>query len=401
MAASALVVVAVALAGTVVALNREPEVDTAGMLLNRPTQGALAGDRAFLNDVIDIWESQLTYADEARYRLYDDLRGAPHVIWAGDTPAGRAAVVVQQTYLHKDYWVHAEGVRTVKGLVAVDPEDGKLKLVATQSPMTDVPEAATYFRFGRLDRTMLFLDEGKPIYYSATATDGSANSFRPEWQRLRTHDGVALMSDQPDPEPGSVRYFIAYQGDQPPEVVNHNTRLLLGSASAGAYLDHQLGDPDYRLPIPNFFAWQDKWTLGKPITGVNTESLAFNASPRSKWQITAWTHDRVVFIQETMIIRHDSELDSQGSVLSVAVGGIGLDNVDTVGDTDHDLIDHDALLPIKYHIPYGDGWVVANKGKPLAYRTTPDGQWTDAGKDAALLPDNAIQVKVGEDVVTL
>jgi RNA polymerase sigma factor (sigma-70 family) len=38
-----------------------------------------------------VWQSDLTYMDEARFRVYDDLRGEPHIRGAGDTPAGRVA----------------------------------------------------------------------------------------------------------------------------------------------------------------------------------------------------------------------------------------------------------------------------------------------------------------------
>jgi hypothetical protein len=407
MAGSAVAVAAVAVAGSIVALDRhDPEVDTAAMLLTRPTQGALAGDRAFVDEVIDIWQSQLTYADEARFRLYDDLRGTPHVLWAGNTPAGRAAVVVQQTYVHKDYWVHDEGMRLVRGLVAIDPEDGKLKLAGTRPPTDNEPEAVTRFTFGRNDRTMLVVDEGEPLYYAVhttndTDTDFAHDRYRPNWQRLHPRDGVAVLSDFNEAGQAGYNFFVAYQGDHPPGEIGYNSKLMAGGDSLRGHLDHRDRDPDYRLPIPNFFPWQDKWTVGEPTAGVSTEALTFNAVPRSRWQITAWRPDIVVFIQETMVIGHSSEKDSKGSVLTVATGEIREDGVRIVDSVQHDLVDHGAVLPIRYRIPDGGGWVVANKGKTLAYRTAPDGQWTEAGKDAALLPDNAIQVKVGDKTVTL
>lgn len=64
-------------------------------------------------------------------------------------------------------------------------------------------------------------------------------------------------------------------------------------------------------------------------------------------------------------------------------------------------VDRNAVLPVRFRIPDGGGWVVAHRGTNLSYRTTPDGRWQDTGDDAAWLPDNATQVKVGDQVVTL
>lgn len=406
-AASAVVVAAVAAAGTVVALNPAPQTDTAAELLSRPTQGPLANDRKFLGQVLDVWESELTYAQQARFRVYDDLRGAPHILWAGDTPYGRAAVVVQQTYLHRDYWQHTEGMRMAKGLVAVDPADGKLKLVATLSPTAE-PGAVSYFYLGPpAYRTMLIVDEGKPLYYSATTigTGGEVDMgepYRPEWRRVQASDGVALVSITDRPGPGQSQRLLAYQGDHPPEVVDINTESVRNYQAAGADVDNRLADPNYRLPIPNFFPWKDKWTLGTPVPGMSTDTLSFNARPRGAWQITVWLPDRVVFMQETMVIRQDSRRDSKGSVLTVAIGGIVGNELryDFRDAVDGAVVDHRAVLPVKYHIPDGGGWVVANKGKTLSYRVQ-GGQWQSAGRDAALLPDNAVEVKVGDQVVKL
>lgn len=402
-AASAVAVIAVATTGTVVVLSHDtaPGVDIANELLTRPTKGVLAGDRKFLNEVLDVWQSDLTYMDEARFRLYDDLRGEPHIFWAGDTPAGRAAVVVQQTYVHEDHWVHAQyaGMRTVRGLVATDPADGKLKLVATRSPFDNAPDVATTFLFGAHDRTTLILDEGKPLYYAISSTVISPNStrYRVQWRRIQAHDGAALMST--DDFVHMTEPFRTYQGDHPPEVVD--VMRPNGVADAMGGLGHRQLNPDFRLPIPNFFPWQDKWTIGTPVAGVDTEELERTARTHSGWQITVWSHDRVILLRENMIVDNKSKSPPQGAVLTVRTDEIVQNRLGTSESTDVGVVDHDAVLPIRYHIPDGGGWVVARAGKSLAYRTTPDGQWQDAGTGAALLPDNAVQVRVGDKVVTL
>ncbi|MFL6123538.1 hypothetical protein [Actinophytocola sp.] len=404
--ASAVAVIAVAVSGTVVALDHEPRADVANELLTRPTKGGLAGDRAFLAQVLGVWESDLTYMDEARFRLYDDLRGAPHVMWAGDTAAGPVAVVIQQTYVHQDYWVHAQyaGLRTVTGLVATDPTDGKLRLVATRSPIDNASDVPTCFRFGQYNRLALVVDEGKPLYLSTSVSPGSApvstgpndSRTRLQWRRIQARDGVAMLSTD-DVAAGPL---ATYQGDHPPEVVDM-ARRSSGIADAEIGLGHRQVDPHFRLPIPNFFPWKNRWTIGTPVAGVDTKELERTARPASRWQITVWSPDRVILVRENMIIDNKSKSPPQGAVLTVEtyelVGNqLGPSNVEDVG-----VVDHDAVLPIRYRIPDGGGWIVARKDGSLAYRTTRDGQWRDAGEDAALLPDDAVQVKVGEDVVSL
>ncbi|TDV53997.1 hypothetical protein [Actinophytocola oryzae] len=401
-AASAVAVLAVAAAGTVVALDREHAPDAAQQLLNTPTKGELAGDRAFQAEVIRAWEEGLTIAPEASYRYYDDLRGEPHILWAGNTPAGRAAVVVQQTYVHRDYWVHFDGLGMAKGLIAVDPADGRLKLVGTL-PVDSTPGSANYFMFGRDDETMLIVDEGKPLYYSTKPRDASSDleSYRPEWRRIQASHGVALVSipGDLDPGPAGITRRLVYQGDHPPDVVGMDTRSFETADAASIHLDHLLLDPDDRLPIPNFFGWRDKWTLGTPISGVDTADLERSARPKSAWQIIVWRPDRVFLVREVMNVDDRNLSGSTGSVLTVGASGIGQDDP-RGGDIDVGKIDHDAVLPVRYRLPDGGGWVVARKGQPLSYRTQ-GGQWHDAGRDAALLPDDAVEVKVGEDVVTL
>jgi hypothetical protein len=402
-AAGALVVVAVA--GTVVtSSNDAAPMPPADQLLTTPTKGDLADDQAFLAEAINVWRAELPLAQENRFRFYDDMRGEPHVVWAGNTPAGRAAVIVQQANIHQDYWVRASqaGMRMAEGLVAIDVADGKLKLVATRSPH-DEREPVSYYMFGPEDRTMLIVDEGKPLYYStnANAAEMTSGSFRPEWRRVQARDGAALVSIT-SPGPRQVQHILAFHGDHPPEVVDFNTKSIARINPASAYLQFRLSDPKYRIPIPNFFQWKDKWTFGTPVSGLNTNGLVFTVDDRihSQWQITVWLPGRVLLVKETQIDQEKSQFDSKGSVLTVGIGTIVQNDLD-VDLVDVARMDHDAVLPVKYHVPDGGGWVVAQKGQSLSYRTTPDGQWQDAGKGAALLPDNAVEVKVGDKVVKL
>ncbi|MEK8105278.1 hypothetical protein NKG94_08975 [Micromonospora sp. M12] len=62
----------------------------AAPLLTEPTRGDLAADEGYLRQVRQVWQRQIK-------EVGDRTRGAPHVVWAGGTPAGPAAYVAQPT----------------------------------------------------------------------------------------------------------------------------------------------------------------------------------------------------------------------------------------------------------------------------------------------------------------
>jgi hypothetical protein len=55
--------------------------------------------------------------------------------------------------------------------------------------------------------------------------------------------------------------------------------------------------------------------------------------------------------------------------------------------------DWSASLPVRLRLPDDQGVLVAAEGSALSYRVG-DGQWQDAGRDAALLPATATDVQV-------
>jgi hypothetical protein len=61
-----------------------------------------------------------------------------------------------------------------------------------------------------------------------------------------------------------------------------------------------------------------------------------------------------------------------------------------------DKPDKAATLPVKVHLPDGQGWVVADAGATLTFRTSANGEWQDAGKNSAILPEGTLQVQVSK-----
>jgi hypothetical protein len=398
-AASVLAVAAVAATATVVTQREDDPAPVADARLTMPTKGDLAGDQAFLDEARRAWEEGLPSAPEARYRYYDDLRGEPHVYWAGNTPAGRAAIVLQPVYVHPNSQVIERGLRTAEGLVAVDPGDGRFKLVTTRMIGVDaVPGQADYYRFGKDDRTVLVVDRGRPLHYDLSPVYlEDTGEIRYEWQRAEPDNGVAFLTI---PLRGRQVAAMVYEGNDPPERLPV-ARMPVVPVPASAWLNQRLPDPTYRVRSDILDWGPVMWRVGEPLEMSATEVNAlwgynpfYPASQvTSLWTIAARLSDgRVVILKETQ-----NDVAPPRLIAEVVANA---DTLDTVR-VDGGQVDKDAVLPVRFRVPDGGGWIVADKGKELSYRTSPDAPWQKAGRDAALLPANATEVLVGEHFVRL
>ena len=393
--------VAVATGATVVTLRDDPAVPVADARLTQPTKGDLAGAQAFLDDVRRVWDRDLPSAPEARDRYYDDVRGEPHVFWAGNTPAGRAAIVLQQVYVHPNSQVTVKGLRTAEGLVAVDPGDGRFKLVNTRLIGVDaVPGQADYYRFGPDDRTMLVVDRGRPLHYDlAPEYAEDVQEIRFEWRRAEPDGGVALLTAPL--RRGQVAAMV-YEGNDPPERLPV-AEMPVVPMPASSWLHLRLPDPSYRVRSDVLDWGAVMWRVGEPLeksaADIDDTWGYYRFYPSSHdvvtslWTIAAQLPDsRVVILKETQ--------NGSARPRLVAEVAANADTSDTIR-VDGGQVDKDAVLPVRFRIPDGGGWIVADKGKELSYRTAPDAPWQKAGRDAALLPANATEVLVGEHFVRL
>lgn len=402
-AASVLAVVAVAGTATVVTLREDAAAPVADARLTAPTTGDLAGDQAFLDEAREAWHDGLPYAPEAARGYYDDKRGEPHVFWAGDTPAGHAAIVLQQMYVHPTGEVPENGLRTAEGLVAIDPVDGRLKLVGTRLIGWDEPGRADYYRFGPEDRTLLIVDHGQPVHYSIDTAlvdrEDGGRGIRYDWERAEPDGDVAIVTIPADRDPRSV---VAFQGDDPPELLPVEN-VTYERMSASTYLSLRLADPAHRMRS-SLLRWGDSlWEVGEPLGlqkgVVDVKWGAYRYAPGEPdvavgaWTIVAGLPDgRIVILKERQRGGAEPRL-----VARVAPSPV----TETMTLVDGGTVDSDAVLPVRFHVPDGGGWIVADKGKELSYRTSPDAPWQKAGRDAALLPDNVTEVVSGDHYVRL
>ena len=399
-AACVVTAVAVATGATVVTLRDDPAVPVADARLTQPTKGDLASDQAFLDEAVNAWREGLPIAPEARDRYYDDLRGEPHVYWAGNTPAGRAAIVLQPVYVHPNSQVTEKGPRTAEGLVAIDPGDGELKLVNTRVIGAERPGQAVYYRFGPDDGTMLIVDRGRPLHYDvAPVYLKDVQAMRFDWQHAEPEGGVALVTT---PARRNQVSPMAYEGSDPPEQMPVEEMPVVPT-TASFWLHLRLPDPSVRLRS-SVLDWGDvMWQVGEPLgmskQRVNVMWGYFHYYPTrydaitSLWTIAARLPDgRVVILKE----RQDGT--AKPRLVAEVAANVNTTNMVRV---DGGPVDADAVLPVRFRIPDDGGWIVADKGKALSYRTSPDEEWRSVGRDAALLPANATEVLVGDHYVRL
>jgi hypothetical protein len=106
--------------------------DHYAVLMQHETGGDLAGDAAYLDQVRRVWEAKQRAESSSRHdplngNIWAALRGEPRIYWAGNTPAGRIALVVQHYQVpHPDPTVTyaLTGIYTLVGIVR-DDQNGR------------------------------------------------------------------------------------------------------------------------------------------------------------------------------------------------------------------------------------------------------------------------------------
>ena len=135
--------------------------DPYGFLMKAPTRGDLADDQAYLERVLTAWRTTHRKSENYSRGIFDRMRGEPKVYWAGNTPAGRVAIVAQYSDLrhHSDIQLDREGVHTLVGFVA-DGKDGEPRVVADAYPAPGVGLATAFVATKGDTRTLIVLSAG-------------------------------------------------------------------------------------------------------------------------------------------------------------------------------------------------------------------------------------------------
>jgi len=166
--------------------------DAFAPFVDHPTSGDLANDASYLSKVLDEWQRSHATSSNRDRGVFDDLRGEPHVVWAGTTEAGPAALVEQKAFLHRhgDIQLDREGVSTLLGFVGLNSRGAPTVVGDTYTAPGVNPSTAW---FVDPNHTVLAaLSENQPIGYA----DGW--TYRPDgktvlhYTALKARDGVAV-----------------------------------------------------------------------------------------------------------------------------------------------------------------------------------------------------------------
>jgi hypothetical protein len=346
-------------------------------LLDRPTGGDLAGRSDLLARALEVFLAGVR-PGSAHLAVPTAVPGtgavgAPHVLWAGTTPGGPAAVVVQQE--------RAAGRRQV----AIGYLAPGLTLVAVSRPNDQDDLAGAYVG----PRTLLVVDRGDPLTWSYTHTYRPGGGIRLTDRPVRFDGGVAVLTVPAGPDPRQVevtrpgpigRDRVLRLGGDPGGPGDQERRLLWGSKQS---------TEEGLFPVTGATAWPEPsgadggrymqllGVLRAGVETVPTDRSLTGSTGDDRWYAYGTTPDGRRLVATDLAAYGDPSrvyavlLDATGRS-TVAVGG---------------PVDRADRLPVRLRLPAGQGWLVAAEGRTL---TWPGG----TARDAALLPATLTTVRV-------
>ncbi|WP_433320276.1 hypothetical protein ACQP0U_15935 [Micromonospora sp. CA-269861] len=365
LAAVCAAVVAVPVAGVVDLPGDAGGTPVASPLLDEPTRGDLAADEGYLRQVRQAWQRQIEQADERP-------RGEPNIVWAGDTPAGRAAFVAQGT-------VYGMTTGFVKP-TADGPRVGTLTQI-TDAETDGIEQAAL---LGSQRDVLLVLDFGQPVEFSAQLRHAPDGKVERTFEPVVFRDGAAVLSVPPQ------RTKLTVALSRTP-VERGNVIHIDGTSEI--YFPGNKDRPAPPLIRRTLPGTEQVWGIDPAAKEVNapTEALAqyldpagthtHDGSPRL-WVYGATPDGRRLLVET---VQYDD-----GPSYAIALLARKYLPFEAVAST---TADWSAPLPVRLRLPNDQGVVVAAEGSALSYRVG-DGQWQDAGRNAALLPATATEVRV-------
>ena len=405
--------------------NRTAAV-TGADLLTQPTRGDLAADAGLRARVLTIWGGSprnvprlgpASTGYDSSLALYQ-LSGGPTVLLAQQTPAGPVAIVAQRAVPANRTPAPTISGQKVNLLGEDDPivsigflatgTGGQLTVVDATIARVDRPVPGLAFLAGA-DRTWLVvLSTGGPLGLSTRRDYHPDGRITRPFQEIPLNDRVgvqAVPAVTDDEEALSVAALPAT--DSADSVMIYNEPPP--TQAAGTVVT-RTGDGKNMLP------WGEDtlWTLPDDRGAAAAWGVSQARQTASGWTspagriAEAWENafmDAMFATPTGAGTDHHSGWyvfgalpDGRGFI--VGEGEVGDDPSYLYGAMwDHGKttnlyggkIDPTSPLPVRYRFPDGQGWVVAAKGATLAYRTD---AWHDAGRDAALVPAGATQVRV-------
>ena len=344
-------------------------------LFDEPTRGDLRGDAAYLATVRATWLDHLGSEVE--------VRGAPHVVWAGSLPlGGSVAAVVQRgatAIVGRFSRPGRPPVRQVGyGWIGFVENGSRVISMEQLTTETDISPAALA---GAGHDQLVVLDDGRRIEMSDDFTYTRDGTVARRFQTLPLNDGAVVVITKP--QAGRVRF--ALRSTAPGADGGRAVGLANLSDLADSYGVH--GGP---VPLERTLpGWEAAWPTATPPPVRDRRQWDLNnlqgyddpygygfGLGGDSWYIRGATPDRRPFVVQTLALD-----DRRTRVFLI------MDKPRFVGFADS------RNPPIQVPLPGGQGRVVAAAGAELCYRVK-TGAWLPVGPDAALIPAAATESRV-------
>jgi hypothetical protein len=169
--------------------------DDFAFLMKGDTRGDLAGNQSYLDEVLATWQATQRSqagmpADPIGGNVSASLRGEPRIYWAGNTPAGRVALVLQH-YLTPNPDPHTKyaytGIHTLIAVIS-DNEQGRPQMGSTQFQHTEKQEPF-FVVTKNATNVLVAVDMGRRIGWGVDPQHATP---------LRFEDGVAAVVVPPN-----------------------------------------------------------------------------------------------------------------------------------------------------------------------------------------------------------
>lgn len=359
-------------------------------LLHRRTGGNLAADATVTAEAVRVFLASARPAEIGASGLQTPRPGSrpdgePRVLWAGRTGTGPAAIVAQR---------EVGGGGPVVAVGFLGTVSGTLTLAAV-SRATEGYDRLDGSLVGTGSRTLLVLDRGYAVTWSFEHSYEPGGGLRFYDRPVRFAGGAAAI-DLPAAA-GPEWVHLARPGATGPQ------RQL----GLGAYPGEPVEGPrlpwegDKRDPAAGLFPvgpagepWpdptpeeQDRYgqilvAFRKAVWSVPSDRPLAGSRGDDAWYAWGRTPDG------RRLAATDLAADGDPSRAYAVLWAEGRPPVVVAGG----YVSRGLDVPFRLRLPDRQGWVVAAKGGSLSWRTG-DGPWTDAGEDAALLPDAATEVR--------
>jgi hypothetical protein len=318
--------------------------------LTAPTTGDLAKDTRFVEQARTVWADN----ENSGWGPDDNVTeftAQSNVFWAGNTPSGPAALVVQAVKV-----AHKPDPQLAMGLVAGNA-------VVERELVSDVQRGL--FQFGADSSTYVALSLGKKLFFSQSPERGQDNRLTRKWLELGTDaSGVTVVSAPPQNRPVFVRSDTHPDSDSfTAEPVRSKSDLGLGKAFTPYGGLGWTGDQCKKMTFP-----PGVHSPAQAQTELQRRGLLdFLVSRQSlgSWEVCTWTPDG----------RFALAFEAFGELYGVLYTADGLFSTAVIGGP----AVKGTVAPVRLVLPDGQGTMVADFGALIGPEQSKDFWLAPAG----------------------